>query len=616
MSHLLSRRPQRRVTGLAAAFALGVSTLGVAVVGGANAPAAADPVEDCKEAFPVADLEIGDDLNGLTVTKGTTPEPFTAEVAGVVVDGIYPGVPMIVVKVDPAGLDIDTTEVTGIWQGISGSPLYAADGRLVGAVSYGLAGTSSWMAGVTPFEDMTDYFGTAGGSGLVRLDARTRSKVAAASGTSAKQLSQGFRRLPMVNGVGGVPSFALDPSAAELKKHTWLSGGAQPIGNITGSAAAHLDPAADTIVAGGNLAVSMAYGDIALAGIGTATSVCDDQVVGFGHPMNFGGESTLGLHPATALYIQGDWPSYKMANLGPIVGTVFGDHLTAVTGEFGDAPETASIISKFTYGSRNRTGTSQVVERTPDALATTTFYENLANRTRVLDGSFGGSEVMTWTIRGVDEEGRNFALAWTDRYLARYSLAEEVGYNLGDLLYSFSQIPGVKITNVSTTGTATRDTTTFRLVRVDQKRGSSWVKLTDSKPAVVRAGGKLVVRAVLQAPGKTVTVPLELAIPKKTAGRMVPLVLGGGGGFNYYEVGNSVTEVRASLYDSVRTDAIWAMAGDLEDVPGDGEEEEDYRAAARQYRKGKVTRFTTEDVSNPVAGQVGGMEMFMVRITR
>ena len=78
----------------------------------------------------------------------------------------------------------------------------------------------------------------------------------------------------------------------------------------------------------------MSYGDINQAGVGTATSVCDGGVVGFGHPMTFFGKTTLSLHPADALYIQEDSVSapYKVANLGDPAGTIAEDHLTGITG--------------------------------------------------------------------------------------------------------------------------------------------------------------------------------------------------------------------------------------------------------------------------------------------
>ena len=52
--------------------------------------------------------------------------------------------------------------VGGIWQGMSGSPVYAEDGRLIGAVAYGMSWGPSPVAGVTPFADMDTYLPPAG----------------------------------------------------------------------------------------------------------------------------------------------------------------------------------------------------------------------------------------------------------------------------------------------------------------------------------------------------------------------------------------------------------------------------------------------------------------------
>ena len=71
-----------------------------------------------------------------------------------------------------------------------------------------------------------------------------------------------------------------------------------------GAAATAGDPNAagpETVVAGGNLAASLSYGDITQGGVGTVTAICNGRVVGFGHPMTFLGKTTLTLHPADAL---------------------------------------------------------------------------------------------------------------------------------------------------------------------------------------------------------------------------------------------------------------------------------------------------------------------------
>ncbi len=125
----------------ASTVAVAVATIATTTIPGETAlasstegllPAQADP---CPAAFPIEELTAGQALEGLTVDSGTTPEPFTATVIGVLEDVIAPGFPLVIVTASSPAI----TDAGGIWAGMSGSPVYAADGRLVGAVAYGFA---------------------------------------------------------------------------------------------------------------------------------------------------------------------------------------------------------------------------------------------------------------------------------------------------------------------------------------------------------------------------------------------------------------------------------------------------------------------------------------------
>src|SRR3954452_16754641 len=121
------------------------------VPGLVSAPAQSAAGSECPAAFPVGSLARGQAVTGLTVSKGTEPDGFTGQVIGVLKDGIMPGLDMIMVRLSSSEIDR-----VGIWAGMSGSPVYAEDGRLIGAVSYGLAFGPSPVAGVTPAADMQD----------------------------------------------------------------------------------------------------------------------------------------------------------------------------------------------------------------------------------------------------------------------------------------------------------------------------------------------------------------------------------------------------------------------------------------------------------------------------
>ena len=94
------------------------------------------------DAFPVADLAKGQPVDGLTVSSGNVPDVFAGEVLGVVDDGIAPDLDMIMVRPPPPRR---STAWAGSGRACSGSPGVRRDGRLIGAVAYGLAfGPSPW----------------------------------------------------------------------------------------------------------------------------------------------------------------------------------------------------------------------------------------------------------------------------------------------------------------------------------------------------------------------------------------------------------------------------------------------------------------------------------------
>ena len=297
---------------LAAVTATALVAMTGAVLGGTPTGSAA-PALSCDTPFPVADLVAHQPVTGLTVSSGTVPDGFTGEVLGVLKDGITPGVDMVMVRLTSTEID----RVGGIWAGMSGSPVDAEDGRLIGAVAYGLAYGPSPVAGVTPFETMDDYL-TTPPAPRVAVGDRLAKRIAKSTEVTAAQAEQGFRQLPMAGGVSGLSQAQLD-KLSSLRKRAYLSAGvrAASIGTADGATVADIVP-------GGNLVYSAAYGDVTIAAIGTTTTVCNDEVVGFGHPATYNGHVTAALQPADAVYIQEDPFStpYKVANVAPPVGTI------------------------------------------------------------------------------------------------------------------------------------------------------------------------------------------------------------------------------------------------------------------------------------------------------
>ncbi len=551
-------RTRRRVAVASTSLAVLASSTLLALSGGQGSWAA--PEEDCTEAFPVAEVAPEDAVTGLTVSEGTEPEGFEGEVLGVLEDGIAPGLDMVLARLSSPEID----RVGGIWQGMSGSPVYAADGRLIGAVAYGLSWGSSPVAGITPFEEMDDHLGDAEAPRRVGVDARTARAVAAGSSVSAAQAEEGLTRLPMPVSVSGVSAQRLAQVQDRSAEHPYLGDGAVAGGaRVARGGAGAVAADGDDLVAGGNLGAAVYHGDIDAVGVGTVTSVCGDRVVGFGHPFTFSGDTTLSLHPADALYVQEEslGAPFKVANAGAPVGTVTDDRLAGITSTFGPLPDSATVVSSVDFEGRSRTGSTEV--NLDEATAETTLFGVLVNHDRVLDGITGGTELQTVEITGTDAAGEAFAVSYADRYTEQRDLAFGTVFDVAYAVYSVSRLDGVDLDSVSVDSQATADTSTARITGVERRADGEWVRL--GRRAKVAAGKTLGLRVtVTSSDGSARTERLDLDVPRSAAGDYGYLTVGGGDR-SYRRPGRTLEKVLTGLESRTRNDQVSATLGTYRD---------------------------------------------------
>jgi hypothetical protein len=531
----LHRRPGRRP----ASAALAVFTAAAVAAGVAAAPAAGSASStDCPLPYPVASLTKGQALTGLTVTSGTEPTGFTGEVLGVVRDGIAPGLDMVMARLRSPELD----RVGGVWQGMSGSPVYAADGRLVGAVGYGLAWGPSTVAGITPAAEMyrllekapTDpaaraTLRAASSEEPVELPHRLLARVADAGDVSQEQAREGLTRLPVPFGISGMAN------AKRLSQATRafdLKGV-----RIHQSGAASPTHAEAPVVPGGNLAASISYGDLSAVGIGTATAVCGNQVVGFGHPMLWSGPSRLTMHGADAMYIQEEslGAPFKVANASAPVGGIAQDRMAGLVGlqSPADVPDTTEVTSYVEVpGEWSRTGTTHI--SVPDAVPDMAAFHLLVDQDRVFDAIGTGSAKVGWRVTGTRADGRTFTFHRTDRFASEWDISFEAIWDLYDQLAQihFNDLETVTLEKISTTSTMVRRYESYKIVKVRVLNGKRWQDLRAGKPLVLRPGSTKKFRVLLSsaALGKA-TVPLNLPVPERMGRRSGSLEIVGGNSY-------------------------------------------------------------------------------------
>jgi hypothetical protein len=257
-----------------------------------------------------------------TIFAGDQVEKFDLEVLGVLDNFLGPKQSIILVQ-----LKGPKVEHTGVVAGMSGSPVYL-DGKLAGALSLKLGVfTKEPLAGVTPIEDIVN----------------PRSQNAA-----AQPSSQQFGLPSESSARTGLPSGStLEPIETPLVFSGFQPAAVQQFANQLqgyGLVAAQGGTAKprpeDAHLAAGDMAgMVLVQGDASINSACTVTAVQADRVYLCGHPfLSLGNVQLPMARSRVVTTLSSDLASTKIVNVGGSIGTITGDHLTAVTGKLGAPP--------------------------------------------------------------------------------------------------------------------------------------------------------------------------------------------------------------------------------------------------------------------------------------
>jgi hypothetical protein len=410
------------------------------------------------------------------------------------------------------------------------------------------------VAGITPFENMDDYLAGTAAAARIPVSPKQARAIAAATDVSRAQAEQGFTQLPLQATVSGIADQRLRKVQQQGPDYLGLDGM-----RASGTVTADSDAGPETLEPGGNLGVAYSYGDITSGGVGTVTSVCEGELVGFGHPFAFTGKTVAGMMPAEALFVQSDpiGSAFKVASMGAPAGTITQDRSTGVTGQLGELPEETEVVSRVTYGGRWRDGSSASLA--PAFNADTTFLQVLYNHDAVIDAYQGGSSDVDLTITGTDAQAHPFQVVMSDRYTSPYDISFESVFDTADLVYALSGMKGVTVASVDSQSTVTDVTARWRLTTVEQRLGGGWVKLTRRTPALVKAGKTLRLRGTLVSDGDTRLVPISVAVPRRSRRSGYLEVRGGGSDWSSpASDAKTPADVVAALAEHVRNDQVVA----------------------------------------------------------
>lgn len=336
-------------------------------------PARAVAAADAVPTIAVDEITRGMTGYGYTVFSGRQPERFEAEVVGVMRNSA-PGTSYILARLTGHGL-----EESGVPGGMSGSPVYF-DGRLAGAVAFAWPFSQEAIAGITPIASMrrlTELGAGAPAASQGRVSAPppvpladlVAGRIPAPEELLERQLSRLVPRLA----AGAVPGVQWASAGLGETADALLG---RALGSVApmGEAADGGDGSSDSLVHGAAVAAVLVDGDQRLAATGTVTDLVGDRVLAFGHP--FLGIGPLRIPMATAEVItvlSSDYSSFKISNMGSIVGAFEQDRQAGIEGRLGAEapmlPITVRVNGDRTYHMR----LAELPQLTPALIAVTTL---------------------------------------------------------------------------------------------------------------------------------------------------------------------------------------------------------------------------------------------------
>lgn len=449
---------------------------------------------NCPSPYPVGAVHPGMLATGYTTSQGRTPRPFAVRVLGVLKDGIAPGIDLILIRAHSPAIK----RAGGVWAGMSGSPIYARDGRLLGALSYSFSTGPSNTAGVTPASAMYRLLHMRGRTaGMVRhigFDTAARSQLAHAGAGTAAQLSGGMQPITTPVSVSGVPARALGKVRRLMGRVVHGPFMLEAGGTVAPGATAPVS----TMRPGAPFVAAVSTGDVTLAGIGTTTAVCKGRALAFGHPMIGGGPTRMTMHTGTVLYIQSDptFSPFVMANVGGRTGVIKQDRLTGLRARLGAKPEhlTKFVTQVIASTGLRRTSRSYtpLIGWVPDTGANAVYGDMLATLQK-----YGvGTAKFGYAIFGRRDGGRAFHLRRSDYVTSQF----DVAYQTADDLYAplatlaYNRFRHVRINRVVTHVRVTDALREWTLKALQVRRHGVWQSPTRVR---VTPGSTLHVRARL-----------------------------------------------------------------------------------------------------------------------
>ena len=472
---------------------------------------------DAPAIFPLDQVQPGMKGEVYTIFQGDTIAKVDMEVIGVMHNALGPKQDIIIVR-----LLGDEVAKTGVVAGMSGSPVYI-DGKLAGALSLKLGTfTREAIGGVTPIQNMFDVEKS---SPAARADG---AKSAASSESPVVHPPAAFAaRIPFPETFAqqvsaGAGQFLVPIETPLIASGIYPDTIAQFSGQLSawgmsmvagGTAAASPEDA--KLQPGDMVGIELIRGDLSLAPGCTVTTVQDGRILACGHPIFGFGDVSMPIARAHVLMtLASELASTKIITTGGTIGTLTGDHVTAIAGHLGAGPPMIPVDVSFDSSTGEKKFHFEVIENrqlTPTLVALA-IYNGIAGNTAYGEGN-------TLELKGAIELKDHTPVALDDLYSpidlpvpSAFLLATSVEGDFNAIYsnpYEPAQVTGV---HIAVTSLADRRSATI---------DGAWVEKREVYP------GETVAVKVLLRPyrGEPYVQEIPITIPEQTARGNLELVI-------------------------------------------------------------------------------------------
>ncbi len=482
--------------------------------------------------FALEDLRPGMKGVARTVFSGAEPQEFGVEILGVL-----PGFPGPRQSAIIAKLTGSNVEKTGVFAGMSGSPVYI-DGRLVGAIAFSFPFSKEPIAGITPIKQMIDLFEKGNVNETQRPREPRAISFAQLASTDWKPTlpKPAFTGAPLIASVSqGSPLISLmgqqmapiatpivfsgiSQEALSLFAPQLMANGLLPVSGVGGSAAITTLGEANekTLAPGTSVSVQLVRGDYSIAASGTVTFRDGDRIYAFGHPFLSLGASDMPMTETTVVtVIPNVNNSFKLSVPGQMMGAISQDRASGVFGHLGRAPKMIPVKINL-HTSRDRTETYSY-EIANDAFLTPLLLNiSVFNTITSSERALGESTI---SIKGQIKVKGQENVQLDQRFSSANSpilAAGSVAAPIASLLssgFDDVQIDGV---NLDISSTDTKHTATLERIALDRTE--------------VRRGEKIEIQAYVRTEaGKPFVQRIPVQIPEDATPGQLLIFVGDGG---------------------------------------------------------------------------------------